>query len=89
MYKVSWLWVIFSRRPLCSVGTQCCYQLLFVYVAVYLGAELIWLEPAKGPQKVIRILDPGCRRIGQCRCVGHVSQNVLRGRILTLEGKGR
>lgn len=89
MCKVPWLWVIFSRRPLCSVGTQCCNQLLFVYVTVYLGAELIWLEPAKGPQEVIRILDPGCRRIGQCRCVGHVGQNVLRGRILTLEGKRR
>lgn len=89
MHKVPWLWVIFSRKPLSSVGTQCCNQLLFVYVAVYLGAELIRLEPAKRPQKVIRILDPGCRRIGQCRCVGHVGQDVLRGRVLTLEGKKR
>lgn len=88
MYKVLWLWVIFSRKPLSSVGAQCCNQLLFVYVVVYLGAELIWLEPAKGPQ-VIRILDLGCRRIGQCRCVGHVGQDVLRGRVLTLEGKKR
>lgn len=89
MYKIPWLWVIFSRRSLSSVGTQCCNQLLFVYVAVYLGAELIWLEPAKRSQKVIGILDPGCRRIGQCRCVGHIGQDVLRGRVLTLEGKER
>lgn len=89
MQKVLWPWVIFSGRPLSSVGTECSDQLLLVHVAIYLRAELIRLEPGKGPQKVVRILDPSCRRIGQCRSVSHIGQDVLGERVLTLEGKMR
>jgi hypothetical protein len=61
---------------------------LSVHAAVCLRAELVWLEPAEGPQwKALGILGPSGRRVGQRGRVGHVGQDALGEGVLTLEGQ--